>query len=370
MVDDRAFADLAGRVYEAALDPDGGAILGSAQRQVAGVDSGLLYICEARTGRMLHLVSASPNFDAAARADYAAHYHGLNPWFGRALLETRRPFVAPGEALTDPETFATSEFANDWCRRVGIWHMMGATFELAPGIVMGAGAHRSLAKGAFEPDEVRAYGRFCAHLARALSLTWRLGLAEERASVADAERRGRVLLDVEARPVLVDDIARRLLDDQRWLTLRDGRLTPSASGHRDEFAKCVSHAAKAADAKDAYLPLIDRRNVRLLVRIAPHRSDASGLLTSRGRVLVSFDAPGAEFEYDIVHIAAAFGLSAAEARVAASLAHGRTLADHAAREGISRNTVRTLLSRAFVKTGTSRQAELAALVARHIGPMH
>lgn len=40
-------------------------------------------------------------------------------------------------------------------------------------------------------------------------------------------------------------------------------------------------------------------------------------------------------------------------------------ADAAEALGVSTNTLKTLLQRAFAKTGTRRQSELAALVTRH-----
>lgn len=59
-----------------------------------------------------------------------------------------------------------------------------------------------------------------------------------------------------------------------------------------------------------------------------------------------------------------FGLTAAEARLAALLADGGTLDEAAATLGIARETARTRLKAVFAKTGTSRQQGLVALLAR------
>lgn len=59
-----------------------------------------------------------------------------------------------------------------------------------------------------------------------------------------------------------------------------------------------------------------------------------------------------------------FGLTAAEARLAALLAGGATVAEAAAAHKISVATVRTQLAAVFAKTHTSRQAELVMLVSR------
>lgn len=59
----------------------------------------------------------------------------------------------------------------------------------------------------------------------------------------------------------------------------------------------------------------------------------------------------------------AYGLTQAEARVALAAASGSTIAETARRLDISVNTVKTHLRRVFHKTGASRQADLARLVA-------
>lgn len=61
-----------------------------------------------------------------------------------------------------------------------------------------------------------------------------------------------------------------------------------------------------------------------------------------------------------------YGLTPAEARLAASLAAGRTLQEHAEAEGTATGTARWRLKQVFAKTETRRQAELAALVLRSV----
>ncbi|HEY1560994.1 MAG TPA: hypothetical protein VGF71_08905 [Caulobacteraceae bacterium] len=59
-----------------------------------------------------------------------------------------------------------------------------------------------------------------------------------------------------------------------------------------------------------------------------------------------------------------FGLTAAEARVAAAVGGGESPRKAAERLGVSFNTVRAQLARVFEKTGVGRQADLARLLAR------
>jgi DNA-binding CsgD family transcriptional regulator len=59
----------------------------------------------------------------------------------------------------------------------------------------------------------------------------------------------------------------------------------------------------------------------------------------------------------------AYRLTQAEARVAIAISTGSTIPETAAQLGLSPNTVKTHLRHVFAKTGTSRQAELARLLA-------
>jgi DNA-binding CsgD family transcriptional regulator len=59
-----------------------------------------------------------------------------------------------------------------------------------------------------------------------------------------------------------------------------------------------------------------------------------------------------------------FGLTPCEARVAAALSAGMTPSEIARHHGISMGTVRSQLKSIFVKTGTKRQPELIAVLAR------
>ncbi|MBI2735639.1 MAG: hypothetical protein HYX38_03675 [Rhodospirillales bacterium] len=69
------------------------------------------------------------------------------------------------------------------------------------------------------------------------------------------------------------------------------------------------------------------------------------------------DAPNAQV------IRALFDLSPGEARVARSLTRGQTIDQIAESSGVTRETVRSQVKAVMAKTGTARQAEVAALLA-------
>lgn len=61
---------------------------------------------------------------------------------------------------------------------------------------------------------------------------------------------------------------------------------------------------------------------------------------------------------------ALFRLTPAEAEIATLLAHGHTVEEIAAKRGVHRESVRTMLKSVFGKTQTNRQADLVALLSR------
>jgi DNA-binding CsgD family transcriptional regulator len=83
----------------------------------------------------------------------------------------------------------------------------------------------------------------------------------------------------------------------------------------------------------------------------------------RGAVLLVSDA-GKRPQPAPALLARLFRLTPAEASLAASLAAGRSLDDHAKRRGIARETVRSQLAAIRRKTGCRRQTDLVALLAR------
>jgi DNA-binding CsgD family transcriptional regulator len=67
----------------------------------------------------------------------------------------------------------------------------------------------------------------------------------------------------------------------------------------------------------------------------------------------------------LVQLRSQFGLTKAEARLALSLAAGASLPSMAKAFDVKLTTVRSQLQQVFAKTGTSRQAELVAVLLSH-----
>lgn len=223
---------------------------------------------------------------------------------------------------------------------------------------------------AFEgfPDHDAAQGatvllnRLRPHLARAAVLSNRIEQARV-SSVIDAlndismplavlDRGGRVilstnqfftaahdlLLDMPSRLRISDEVADARLVDALALVIERGEGTSIALRNRKTGGAAVLQLVPA------------RQNGRdLFGNVA-----AYALLASPGNALLP--------SVDI--ITALFDLTPAEAQVARSIADGKSISTLAAELGVSRETVRTHLKKAFMKTSTRRQSELGALLSK------
>jgi DNA-binding CsgD family transcriptional regulator len=100
------------------------------------------------------------------------------------------------------------------------------------------------------------------------------------------------------------------------------------------------------------------------VQIAPCRPERTGLFPSSSRVVLTIVDFDAAIGPDRETLRALFGLTGAQASVAALLARGRDLRDIAMTLGISLYTVRRHLADVMAKTDTNSQVGLVYLLSR------
>lgn len=116
-----------------------------------------------------------------------------------------------------------------------------------------------------------------------------------------------------------------------------------------------------AIARDDRLPLT--------VLVAPLRPAREGFGAALPAAIVFLRDPERPTPMSLI-LQGLFGLTPAEAAIAALLAGGRAVEDIAARQRIAANTVRVHLKSIFTKTDTTRQAQLVALILCSVAPIN
>ena len=222
---------------------------------------------------------------------------------------------------------------------------------------------REYTRGPIEAAFIRQLDLLRPHLARTALMSARLQL--ERARVVTET------LALIGLPALVFDTlgkvlaANQLIEAQtthlRWRA-RD-RVSLMDSKADALFRQAIAAlAAKSAAATTSFALRNADGAAAMIAHVIPTCRSAQDIFTSCAAVLVMTPvamphAPPVELVQSL------FDLTAAEARVARSLAAGETVETIAGKSNVSQNTIRTQVRGVLEKTGCTRQAEVVALLA-------
>lgn len=153
--------------------------------------------------------------------------------------------------------------------------------------------------------------------------------------------------------------AERFVETASGLTLLNAPARLTAVGHaaRPRLAELMHNAADSGQSGAVRLPERDQEQILLLVTPAPQRfSERDGSVLILMRSTARTRPPSQRTLQDL------FGLSGAEATLAAGLWNGDTIADLVRDRGVADSTIRSQLASAFRKTGVSGQSGLIRLI--------
>lgn len=312
--------------------------------------------------------TASIGMAAELIEEYRERHHRDDVWL-RCVRALPSGAVVRSEELLPYEELRRSAFFERFLARADVHHMLCATLA-------GRGhdercfvtLERSDRTGPFDDRSRDLLGALVPHLQRAMLIDRRLrdAAAGERSGYAAIDRLGDgvALLAPSGRCVHLNPAAERLVRSGGALAVRGGRLRarPAALDARLRHLVDRSLAGRAGALSIPRGP----RQVGLQVVVAPLAEEETGGPRRQARVLVFLAAPDGDSLPSERRLGRCFGLTPAEARLTRRLVEGQTLPSAAAALGISTNTARTHLKRAFEKTGARRQAELVSLVLRSL----
>ncbi|MCP1168327.1 helix-turn-helix transcriptional regulator [Limimaricola litoreus] len=357
-------------IYRSAISPEMWETLPGRLAAVAGGGSWALQLV--RPGTPWRSAVHGVGFDPDLLALYPDRYAAQNPWLSGLMRMPALQLIRDSQIL-DPEELLQSEFYADFLRPQGDIHR-------ACGMVLLRGECGGLiASCNYAPRHAEsigaAAGRILAmvgpHLRRAFELTQlferNIICASARIMDGTAGPHACLALDSRSRLVACDTRGEALLSAGKALRLgRDRRLRfldDAANAALDAGLGLGGHAGHGFVVPDGpagrmlarLAPLPRPRAIAPIeIALAPERAVAALILTtpSRGGGMADED------------LQALFDLTPAESMVLRQLCAGLSTSEVAALRGVSQNTVRNQICSLFDKTGTRRQAELVALVAR------
>jgi DNA-binding CsgD family transcriptional regulator len=283
---------------------------------------------------------------------------------GVSLAEAGRSVVVEHDVTTEEER-RHSPFYQTLSRRHDLPWWSAIVFEVE-GRKCCASILRNAAQGPFTPADARSLAGAAPHLGRAASLAGKFALAHGLGAVEALERIGRAafVLDHTGLVIAANSRAEQCAAGDLKLVHNRPRATDPASGRRlqDLIARAVAPRALGTAPPDPIF--IARREGRpTMVEAFPAAGPMCDVFRGIAALVVITDL-NARARPAGALIREAFGLTKAEGRLASILASGEDLRKAADILGVAYETARAQLKAIFGKAQVSRQAELAAVLAR------
>jgi len=233
--------------------------------------------------------------------------------------------------------------------------------------------YRAPGQADFSSDQREFVGRLAPHLDRAYECLQTILAASQQntalAEVMDRLPAGILLLDEHAKVVFSNRAAQRMVGRRDGFEIFDGAVVVADPDSNEMLERLIGEVVDPrAKPNTGGTLAVQRPSGQAAYPVSVSRllpGEALGDIVAC--VLVSDPDSGVEPAVDLVR--SLHGLTRAESELVGDLARGRTLEEASQSRGVSINTVRSHLKRAFRKTGTCRQAELVQLVLRCFVPM-
>ena len=266
--------------------------------------------------------------------------------------------VSPEERAQDPYFRETARVGHrDWWAEA-CFSVAGKQWCLA--------LYRSAELGPFTHEDGRYAALAGSRLSRIVGSAERFAQRQVSSTLSALEQLNSAALVIDSLGVArgLNGYAEALLcDDFRLVAGRPVASDRDSNRRLHDLIAAVRHAERGGVA--GYNHVVVNRDYRpwLLIEAMPVTSFGSDMFGDGRTVLLLTDLT-VPLVTDQTLLAVVFGLTAAEAKMAARIAQGNSIDEAASALRISRETARTQLKAVFLKTSTRRQAELTALLGR------
>lgn len=370
------FDDVIPDLYDAVLDPQAWPRVLARIADAAGVDS-VDFLVAGKTGQAA-LSEVSARIPSESRKLYRDYYGAISPRrnVGR-LLPVGEFFVC--HKHFDDAFVRRDEFYNDFCIPMGFRYLASVTLVRERDYEVGVGFQRELGHEPFSGRDTNRLAALLPHLTRIARLQRHMSglMAGERALAETFDRlsSGVIIVDAGGCIRYSNRSADTLLQAGDGIGLRKQRLIARDEQINRKLARLIADAIAWATAgrstsdQDCVETALavpcqhDNRPIVLSVVSLPPFS-ASHFWRSEPSAAIYVEGNKPRQPTAAEHFASLFGLTPAEARLAAWLATGSSLAEAADAFGLSKNTLRVQLAGLMKKTDTHRQSALVHLLMR------
>jgi DNA-binding CsgD family transcriptional regulator/PAS domain-containing protein len=364
---DATGTELVAAFYEANVDPT--AWPRALQRLAAALDAdacGLVHRdFAAREARFLQ----THGLGQPALDEYALRSGRNDVWLADEK-RCRTGAVFAGSEIISTALLSETPFHREWLAGIDVADALFCVLLSHERTAVFCALYRRSGRPPFGADEIANLQAIAARLASAYRLGYevRRQQAERQAAIEalDVAPIGVVTVDRTGTIIRANRYAQAVLASGEGLARSEGGLVLERPGQRIRLRDVLAQTNKNrtnAGFPEVVLYTIPRfrRQRPLTCLIAPVAS-GDAARTDGPAALVFVSDPERTVAFEPMRIARLYGLSRAEARVAALLARGLRLEEIGEHLGIAYETVRKHLKQIFTKTGVSRQAELVRVL--------
>jgi len=368
MANEESILDLIGAIYDAALDerlwPE------TLEIMADHFDGTSAIIYASDSDNPSYTLVASTRLDPKNLEIYSKYYWGNDVWLTRSInLPTGSVFSSP--MLLSDTAFRASEHYNDFLRPQKIFHLCSSVI-LNNNTQLGyISMFRPPDAEDFGPQEREHFQVIVPHLQRAVQVKRRMSHLDGRqrflSEALDRIHVGTILVDSESRVIEMNPLAQGIIAKADGLLSTRVGLHAANSASTSRLHKLIGAASQTGSgmglSSGGAVPLPRPSGKRpLLALVAPLGSRVPlgnfGLSGSAPAAIVFVSDPEDTPEIGTAVLSQLYDLTAAEARLAASIAAGTTVAEYADEAGVTVHTARSTLKQVMAKTDTRRQAEL------------
>lgn len=270
--------------------------------------------------------------------------------------------------LTDLDVFTREEldrepYFTEFLRPLGLGWGAATAIEIPSGDMVAFDVERTFDRGPIEALVVERLDALRPHLARAAMFSARLAFESARAAALALDHvglpaavLGRRMRILAANPSFEGMMPSVVQDRSPRVTLTDHSADSALADALDR----LSISGASGSGRSIPIAGLDDRPP-LIVHLIPIRLGAHDVFSNASAILLVTPVVPAQVPTADV-LQGLFDLTAAEARVARSIAERKTVEAIAESFGLSRETVRSQLKSVLAKTGVPRQVDLAVLL--------
>lgn len=296
--------------------------------------------------------------------------HVLNPW--TVHMATRHPV---GAVVASDQILALSDlqqtaFFDEVLRPQGLGHSAMIGLAQQPDFGIAFSMNREPRQGPYGDQELHFLQKLTPHLQRSIRLGLKVDAykAVQRAEfqTLDSFAVGVVLLDRKARVLFANAAAKSLAGKHGPLGLGQAGLVHSSPLHSRRLNELFQSTVRGVPMGTISVPRADNGDSLTILASSVRARDVDRLADASlqgAAVLMFIIDPANKAGIPDTWLMDAYGLTAAEAKVALAISSGLSIPETAHQLRVSPNTIKTQLRNVFAKSGVNRQTELARLIA-------